>query len=254
MKIRNFKEKFAAFSMKTTDSKELVKVNQILPIKQEFFGNSKNLSRIKLTAYMLHALCMVQIVSLHKQASAMPTSVERDSNLRRILQFIANYALDLDQVARMLFSLLPIKDDLVLSMDRTNWKFGEFNFNILTLGITYKGIAFPLLFSLLDMAASTALYPTASLSARSGLSGLTTTGFDTISVSGRILGLSSPPQEKESARGGSSIPLKSDRKNSTTSSFCIEGSMSISLEVESRTPMGYRNFRFCSVSTDLKME
>ena len=34
-------------------------------------------------------------------------------------------------------------------MDRTNWKFGEFNINILMLGITYKGIAFPLIFSLL---------------------------------------------------------------------------------------------------------
>ena len=80
----------------------------------------------------------------------MPTSVERDSNLRRIQRFIANYALNLDLVARMIFSLLPVKDGLVLSMDRTNWKFGEFNINILTLGITYKGVAFPLLFSLLD--------------------------------------------------------------------------------------------------------
>lgn len=195
---------------------------------QEYFGKSMNLARIKLMAYMLHALCVVQTVSLHKLASAMPTSVERDSNLRRIQRFIANYALNLDLVARMIFSLLPVKDGLVLSMDRTNWKFGEFNINILTLGITYKGIAFPLLFSLLDkrgnsnwderrdimerfirlldMTASTALWPIASLSARNGLVGLTTTGFDTISVSGRIFGLSSHPQEKESERGGSSIP------------------------------------------------
>ena len=150
MKISNFKEKLATFSMKTTDSKDLVKVNQILPIMQEYFGKSMNLARIKLMAYMLHALCVVQTVSLHKLASAMPTSVERDSNLRRIQRFIANYALNLDLVARMIFSLLPVKDGLVLSMDRTNWKFGEFNINILTLGITYKGVAFPLLFSLLD--------------------------------------------------------------------------------------------------------
>ena len=150
MKISNFKEKFAAFSMKTTDSKDLAKVNQILPIMQEYFGNSMNLARIKLMAYMLHALCVVQTVSLHKLASTMPTSIERDSNLRRIQRFIANYALNLDLVARMIFSLLPVKDGLVLSMDRTNWKFGEFNINILTLGITYKGVAFPLLFSLLD--------------------------------------------------------------------------------------------------------
>ena len=109
LKISNFKEKFAAFSMKTTDFKNLAKVNQILPIMQEYFGNSMNLARIKLMAYMLHALCVVQTVSLHKLASAMPTSVERDSNLRCIQRFIANYALNLDLVARMIFSLLPVK-------------------------------------------------------------------------------------------------------------------------------------------------
>ncbi len=136
--------------MKTTDSKDLVKINQILPIMQEHFGNSMNLARIKLMAYMLHALCVVLTVSLHKLSSAMSTSVERDSNLHRIQRFLANYVLNLVLVARMIFSLLPIKNGLVLSMDRTNWKFGGFNINILTLGITYKGIAFPLLFSLLD--------------------------------------------------------------------------------------------------------
>ena len=35
MEISNFKEKLAAFSMKTTDSKDLAKVNQILPIMQD---------------------------------------------------------------------------------------------------------------------------------------------------------------------------------------------------------------------------
>ena len=136
--------------MKITDSKDLVKVNQILPIMQEHFGNSMNLARIRLMAFVLHALCVVQTVSLHKLASAMPTAVERDSNLRRIQRFIAHYALSLDLVARMIFSLLPVKEGVVLSMDRTNWKFGDFNINILMLGITYRGIAFPLMFSLLD--------------------------------------------------------------------------------------------------------
>ena len=76
LKNSGFKEKLAAFSMKTTDSKDLAKVNQILPIMQEYFGKSMNLARIKLMAYMLHALCVVQTVSLHKLASAMPTIPE----------------------------------------------------------------------------------------------------------------------------------------------------------------------------------
>ena len=54
--------------MKVTDSKDLVKVSQIRPIMQEYFGISMDLARIKLMAYMLHALCGVQTVSLHKLA------------------------------------------------------------------------------------------------------------------------------------------------------------------------------------------
>lgn len=136
--------------MKITDSKDSFKVNTILAIMQEHFGNHMNLARIKLMALLLHALCVVQTVSLHKLAAAMPTALDRDSNLRRLQRFIAGYALSLDIVAKMIFSLLPCKDKLVLSMDRTNWKFGDFNINILMLGVTYKGIAFPLIFSLLD--------------------------------------------------------------------------------------------------------
>ena len=116
---------------------------------QEHFGQNMNPACIKLMALLLHALCVVQTVSLHKPADAMPTSVDKDSNLRRLQRFFAGYVLDLDIIARMIFSLLPVKTGLVLSMDRTNRKFGELNINLLMLGITYKGIAFPLIFSLL---------------------------------------------------------------------------------------------------------
>ena len=64
----------------TTTPKDFVKVNTILPIMQEHFGNHMNLARIKLMALLLHALCVVQTVSLHKLAAAMPTSLDRDSN------------------------------------------------------------------------------------------------------------------------------------------------------------------------------
>ena len=126
------------------------KVNQIVPIMQEHLGPVMNLARIKLLAFVLHALCIVQTVSLHKIASAMPTGVERDSNLRRLQRFLAGYALSLDLIAIVIFALLPVKTGLVLSLDRTNWKFGEVNINNLMLGVTHKGVAFPLLFTMLD--------------------------------------------------------------------------------------------------------
>ncbi len=92
----------------------------------------------------------MQAVSLHKIASAMPTSVERNSNLRRVQRFLAGYAINLDLIPKVIFALLPVKTGLVLSLDRTNWKFGVVNINILMLGVTYKGVAFPLLFIMLD--------------------------------------------------------------------------------------------------------
>ncbi len=48
----------------------------------------------------------------------------------------------------MIFSLLPEKENLSLCIDRTNWKLGQADINILKLGITYQGVAFPLLQSL----------------------------------------------------------------------------------------------------------
>ena len=69
----------------------------------------------------------------------MPTTVERDSNLRRLQRFLAGYALNLDIIAKVIFALLPVKTGLVLSLDRTNWKFGEVNINILMLRVTHRG-------------------------------------------------------------------------------------------------------------------
>ena len=85
--------------MKTTNSKDSVKVSQILPIMQEHFGHNMNLARIKLMALLLHALCVVQTVSLHKLTDAMPTAVDKDSNLRRLQRLFAKYVLDLDIIA-----------------------------------------------------------------------------------------------------------------------------------------------------------
>ena len=42
--------------MQTTNSKDLVKVNQILPIMQEHFGENMDLTRIKFMALQLHVL------------------------------------------------------------------------------------------------------------------------------------------------------------------------------------------------------
>lgn len=58
--------------------------------------------------------------------------------------------LPMEWVTKLIFALLPEKGPLVLVMDRTNWKFGQSNINILMLGVSYKNVAFPLMFRMLD--------------------------------------------------------------------------------------------------------
>jgi len=125
------------------------KVNLTSILNTQFSG-TLNLARVKFIALLITALCKVQTVTFSKLANAFDSSSDSSSSLRRIQRFIAKYSLDSDLIAKLIFGLLPNKEEkLILSIDRTNWKFGQLDINIFMLGIVYKGVAFPLLFTML---------------------------------------------------------------------------------------------------------
>ena len=134
--------------MKKTNA--TVKNSELTSVLNSRFQGKVNLARVKLISYFVIALCKVQTVTFEKLANAFDTKAHPESSLRRLQRFIANYSLDSDLIARLVFGLLPKQDKLILSIDRTNWKFGQTNINIFMLGIVYKGVAFPLLFAMLD--------------------------------------------------------------------------------------------------------
>ena len=134
--------------MKKTNA--ITKNSELTSVLNNHFQKKVNLARVKLISHFVIALCKVQTVTFEKLANAFDTKTDSESSLRRIQRFIANYSLDSDLIARLVFSLLPKNDKLILSIDRTNWKFGQTNINIFMLGIVYKGVAFPLLFTMLD--------------------------------------------------------------------------------------------------------
>lgn len=134
--------------MKKTNA--VTKNNELTSILNNHFQGKLNLARVKLISHFIVALCKVQTVTFEKLANAFDTQASSESSLRRIQRFIANYSLDSDLIARLVFNLLPKQNKLILSIDRTNWKFGQTNINIFMLGIVYKGVAFPLLFTMLD--------------------------------------------------------------------------------------------------------
>lgn len=108
-----------------------------------------NLARVKFFVLFISALCKVQTVGFEKLATAFDSKADTSSSLRRIQRFMAAYLLDTNLISRLIFRLLPHKPPYRLAMDRTNWKFGQQNINVLVIAVVYHGVAFPLLFKLL---------------------------------------------------------------------------------------------------------
>ena len=109
-----------------------------------------NAARLHCLAGIIIALLKVRTVNLTQIAVAFPGKAKKDSKYKRIQRFFQSTSFDYTIVAKFIVKLLGIKDELwKLSIDRTNWKFGKLNINILTLGIAYLGAAFPIFWILL---------------------------------------------------------------------------------------------------------
>jgi hypothetical protein len=126
------------------------KDTQLLDVLTNHFRDVLNLARIRLICLFINSLCKVKSVNFSKLSLGFDTKTKAASNLRCIQRFIAEVDLPMEWIAKFIFALLPEKDNLVLVMDRTNGKFGDSNINILMLGVSYKNIAFPLMFKMLD--------------------------------------------------------------------------------------------------------
>ena len=92
LEISNFVKKNFRFFRKATNSKNRGKISKLFPIMQEHLGKSMNLARVKLMALLLEALVKAQTVNLVRLANAMPTTVDKESNMRRLQRFLAGYA------------------------------------------------------------------------------------------------------------------------------------------------------------------
>jgi hypothetical protein len=127
-------------------TKVQAKNTKLVAVLYHHFGKSMNFARIKFFGMFICVLCKVQTVGFEKLATAFETGSKSDSSLRRIQRFMADYCLDTDLIALLIFNLLPHEPAYRLALDRTNWKFGSLNINILTLAVVYQGVAFPILY------------------------------------------------------------------------------------------------------------
>lgn len=131
-------------------SKVHYKSSELYPILHEHFGKSMNLARIKALCMMVCALCKVQRFTYSKLASAFDSNAASESSRRRIQRLIAQCEISTDLIAKLILKLILVQGPYNLTLDRTNWKFSNTNINILTLGIIYDGMAFPIVFKMMD--------------------------------------------------------------------------------------------------------
>ncbi|MBF0474710.1 MAG: IS4 family transposase [Deltaproteobacteria bacterium] len=100
--------------------------------------------RVSFLVQFLIAVILARTVNLAELAEVFAGKANTESKYKRLKRFFSSFAIDFKIIAELIIHLLPAKDSWVLTLDRTNWKFGKKNINPLVLGIAYKGIAFPI--------------------------------------------------------------------------------------------------------------
>lgn len=130
----------------STDNKD----TSLVYVLQGHFKGELNLARVKLICLFITALCKIKTINYDRLASGFDVKVNKSSSYRRIQRFMREFDFPMKTVSVLIFNLLPSKNNLVLVLDRTNWKFGSKDINILMLGVSYKNVAFPLMFKMLN--------------------------------------------------------------------------------------------------------
>lgn len=107
-------------------------------------------ARVTFLALFLIALFRVKSVNLSELATGFVGKAQIASNYKRLQRFFRGFELDYCALAHLVVNLMDIPQPWVLSLDRTTWELGKSVTNILMLSVVHNGMAFPLLWRMLD--------------------------------------------------------------------------------------------------------
>ena len=107
-------------------------------------------ARTLFVAAFVIALFRARTVNLSELAVAFPGLAKPESQYKRQQRFFRAFELDYAVIAKLVAAWLKIPEPWVLAVDRTQWDVGTTTVNILTLGVVHNGIAFPLVWKMLD--------------------------------------------------------------------------------------------------------
>jgi hypothetical protein len=126
-------------------------MNQINLIRQTLRPHlSWHGARVTFLALFLVALVRVRTVNFVELAQGFMGNAKAESSEKRLHRFFSEFDINYPEIARLVAGIMEIPQPWVLSVDSTNWEFGDCVFNILMLGVVHEGVAFPLVWMMLD--------------------------------------------------------------------------------------------------------
>lgn len=108
-----------------------------------------NKAHAKCFVLIMVAIILKQTCNLSSASKVLLSQCQPQSFYRRMQRFFAGCSLDYGQIAKLIFALFAF-EQVRLTIDRTNWKWGKRNINILMLAVVYRGIAIPIVWTLLN--------------------------------------------------------------------------------------------------------
>ena len=109
-----------------------------------------NAARLAFVSIFLIALIRIKTVNLVEIATGFSGEAKVESHYKRLQRFFREFEVDYESIALMVVKVMKIPEPWVISIDRTDWKFGKPVFNVLTLGVVHQGVAFPLVWMMLN--------------------------------------------------------------------------------------------------------
>ena len=111
-------------------------------------------SRLETLALLIIGLIHGRTVNLSHVASQFSGTARVGSSYRRLQRFFQHVRLDGDRLAPLTVKRLGIKPPWIVCLDRTNWKIGRRDVNILMLVVVTRRLRIPLMWTILDKGGS----------------------------------------------------------------------------------------------------
>jgi hypothetical protein len=94
-------------------------------------------ARVTFLALFLIALVRVRTVNFVELAQSFMGTAKAESSEKRLHCFFSEFDINYSDIAPLVARLMEIPQPWVLSVDRTNWEFGDCVFNILMLRVVH---------------------------------------------------------------------------------------------------------------------